>query len=174
MKPKHYLFSEGILFLYAVLLAYCILFFAAPEKALSALRESGRITQNILWPLLFVLAFMVLFDIFIHPGRVIRFVGEQSGLQGVLLAAAAGIISMGPIYAWFPFLKEIRLKGAGSEPVTVFLGSRVVKPVLLPVLVSYFGWVYTLLLTVFMLVGAFSMGRIMKLIEKDQNINLTL
>jgi uncharacterized membrane protein YraQ (UPF0718 family) len=171
-KPKRSLFYGGFLFLFVVLSAYGILFLAAPEKALVALRESEKIIRNILWPLIVVLAVMVCLNLFIHPGRVVRLVGEKSGFRGDLLAAAAGIISMGPIYAWFPFLREVRSKGAGSEPIAVFLGSRAIKPALLPVMISYFGWFYTSLLTLFMLLGAFSLGYVMGFIEKGQTWNV--
>lgn len=112
---------------------------------------------------------MVCLNLFIHPGSIVKFVGEKSGLRGALLAAAAGVVSMGPIYAWYPFLKEVRSKGAGYEPIAVFLNSRTVKPVLLPVMISYFGWVFTLMLTLFTILGAFTMGRIMGYILKNRN-----
>jgi hypothetical protein len=49
---------------------------------------------------------------------------------------------MGPIYAWYPLLKELREKGAANSLIAIFLGNRAVKPFLLPIMISYFGWVY--------------------------------
>jgi len=39
-------------------------------------------------------------------------------------------------------LKELRKKGAADSLIAVFLGNRAVKPFLLPIMISYFGWVY--------------------------------
>lgn len=166
-NKKRLSFSGGVLFLIAVLVLYGILLFAAPEKAVSAILETGKIIRNILGPMFVVLVVMVCFNLFIHPGRIVRLVGTESGLRGMFLAAAAGIISMGPIYAWFPFLRELREKGAGAQPVAVFLGSRAIKPVLLPVMISYFGWIYTFMLTLFIFIGAFIQGSVMGVVQKD-------
>ena len=159
-KTKRPAFFWGLLFLFFMVFVYGIFFLFVPEKTQAALRESIKIGTNILGPLLVVFGAMMVLNGFIHPGRVVRFLGEKAGFRGLLLAAAAGILSMGPIYAWYPFLKDIREKGAGPKPIAVFLGNRAVKPVLLPVMVSYFGWLYTLLLTVFTFLGALAVGHL--------------
>jgi len=165
-KTKRSSFFWGLLFLFFVLFVYGIFLFFVPEKTQAALGESVKIGRNILWPLFIVFGVMMVLNAFIHPGRVVRFFGEEAGLRGLLLASAAGILSMGPIYAWYPFLKDIREKGAGPKPIAVFLGNRAVKPVLLPVMISYFGWLYTLLLTVFTFLGALAVGHVMGLLVK--------
>jgi len=160
-KIKRPAFFWGLLFLFFMVFVYGIFFLFVPEKTQAALRESVKIGTNILWPLVVVFCVMMVLNVFIHPGRAVRFLREKAGFRGLLLAAAAGILSMGPIYAWYPFLKDIREKGAGPKPIAVFLGNRAVKPVLLPVMVSYFGWLYTLLLTVFTFLGALAVGHLM-------------
>ena len=150
-----------------VLFLYGVLFLIVPEKTLAALGETTKTAATVLGPLLVVFVLMVLMNLFIHPGRIVRFVGEKSGFRGLMFAALAGILSMGPIYAWYPFLRDIRAKGAGTGPIAVFLGNRAVKPVLLPVLISYFGWRYTLLLTALTFLGALGLGRLMGLFVKE-------
>jgi uncharacterized membrane protein YraQ (UPF0718 family) len=157
-KTKRPPFLWGVLFLFFMLLIYGIFFLFVPEKTQSALRESVKIGINILWPLLIVFGVMMVLNGFIHPGKVVGLVGEKAGFPGLLLAAAGGILSMGPIYAWYPFLKDMKAKGAGPKPIAVFLGNRAVKPALLPVMVAYFGWLYTSLLTIFTFMGALAVG----------------
>lgn len=65
---------------------------------------------------------------------------------------------MGPIYAWYPLLKELREKGAGLFPIAVFLYCRAVKPFLLPIMISYFGWQYVIILTVLTVLGSIAIG----------------
>ncbi len=162
--------SGGLLFLIFMLLVYGIMFMFMPEKAGAAAAESGKVMKALIIPLLAVFTVTVCINLFIHPGKIVKLLGNKAGVKGTLLAAAAGIISMGPIYAWYPFLKEMLERGAGVESITVFLNCRSVKPVLLPVMVSCFGITYTILLTFFMIIGAVAAGRIMAYLEKDQDL----
>jgi uncharacterized membrane protein YraQ (UPF0718 family) len=74
---------------------------------------------------------------------------------------------MGPIYAWYPLLKELRKKGAANSLIAVFLGNRAVKPFLLPIMISYFGWVYVALLTLFTVSGSLAVGYLVNILAKD-------
>ncbi|GAH75359.1 unnamed protein product, partial [marine sediment metagenome] len=87
-------------------------------------------------------------------------------IKGILLSVAAGIISMGPIYVWYPLLKELREKGAGNMPIAVFLYNRAVKPFLLPVMIAYFGWVYVSILTVLTVLASVVNGYLVAMFAK--------
>ncbi len=163
-KTKWPSFLWGMLFLSLILLVYGILILILPEKTHAALRESGKIAANLVWPVLLVLFVMMILNLFAHPGKIVQLVGEKAGSRGLLLAAAAGILSMGPIYAWYPLLEELQQRGASNRVIAVFLGNRAVKPFLLPIMVSYFGWTYVLLLTFFMIIGAIGLGYVLDLL----------
>jgi uncharacterized membrane protein YraQ (UPF0718 family) len=75
---------------------------------------------------------------------------------------------MGPIYAWYPLLKELRNKGAENTLIALFLSNRAVKPLLMPVLISYFGWTYALILTVFSVLGSIAVGFTTGALVKDE------
>ncbi len=154
--------KSGILFLAAIVFLYGILFFTMPEKAAPALMSSANIFTNILIPLCLVFAVLFAVNLFLKPSRIARYLGKEAGIQSILLSAAAGIISTGPMYAWYPLLGDLRRKGACSSPIAVFLYSRAIKPFLLPVMIGYFGWMYTVILTVCMLCGSFILGYAMK------------
>lgn len=142
----------------AVVFLYGLFYFFDGEKTILALRTSVKIFGYILLPLTVVFVLMILLNLFFKSAEVTRLLGERSGLRGVMLSAIAGIISMGPIYAWYPLLKEIKEKGAGNAAIAVFLSNRAVKPYLLPVMISYFGWIYVLLLTFFMFLASVFVG----------------
>ncbi|MBW1767613.1 MAG: hypothetical protein JRJ65_11245, partial [Deltaproteobacteria bacterium] len=55
-------------------------------------------------------------------------------------------------------LKELQKKGVKNSLIAIFLGNRAVKPFLLPMIISYFGWTYMLILTVFTILGSFANG----------------
>ena len=58
----------------------------------------------------------------------------------------------------YPLLKELHEKGLRNSLLAIFLGNRAVKPVLLPVMISYFGLTYTLILTFLTILGALVIG----------------
>jgi uncharacterized membrane protein YraQ (UPF0718 family) len=131
-----------------VLVVYGVLFVLTPEQALVALKSSGNVCLNILPSLALVFVVMLCLNLFVRPAQIVHLLGSGANIKGILLSVAAGIISMGPIYVWYPLLKELREKGAGNMPIAVFLYNRAVKPFLLPVMIASFGWVYVCILTV--------------------------
>jgi uncharacterized membrane protein YraQ (UPF0718 family) len=91
---------------------------------------------------------MFLLNLFISPAHVSKYLGHGTGPKGILLSSIAGIISMGPIFAWYPFLKTLKEKGASDFHLANFLANRAVKPVLLPLMITYFGWRFSLVFTI--------------------------
>jgi len=139
--------ARRMIFPAAVLILYAILFVFMPEGAFTALKSSGKIALHIVWPLSLAFVMMVILNVWVRPVHIARFLGSRAGLKGVAFSTVAGIISMGPIYVWYPLLKELREKGARIFHLTNFLNNRTVKPFLLPIMIFYFGWMYALILT---------------------------
>ena len=158
---------KKLIFPGCVLMIYGIVFVVSPAGAAMAVRSSTAILLNLMVPLGLVFTLMVFMNLFLKPTHIVRFLGKQSSSRGFILSAAAGIISMGPIYAWYPLLKELRKKGAANSLIAVFLGNRAVKPFLLPVMISYFGWVYVTLLMLFTVSGSLAVGYLVNTLGKD-------
>jgi len=53
--------------------------------------------------------------------------------------------------------------------IAVFLVNRAVKPFLLPVMVSMFGWTYVLILTLLTVAGSFSVGFVVGALLDSRN-----
>ena len=157
-----------LLFPLSVLALYGILYALYPDRTVRALTGSGNIFLSILVPLALVFVLMLVLNLFLKPAHIARFLGKGAGARGVILAAAAGIVSMGPIYAWYPLLRELRAKGAGNSMLAIFLGNRAVKPLLLPIMVSYFGWLYVILLTLLTMAGSIGVGYAVGFLVPDQ------
>ena len=139
---RSWLFPAG------VAVVYLILAITWQEQTLVALRSSGRILLQVSLPLMLAFALMFLLNLFISPAQVSKYLGHSTGLKGILLSSVAGMISMGPIYAWYPFLKSLKEKGASDFHLANFLASRAVKPVLLPLMIAYFGLRFSVVFTV--------------------------
>jgi len=149
-----------LVFPLSVLGFYLVLWQLAPEKTIVALQSSIGILRHVLLPLGIVFLLMIGLNVFLKPPDLAKFLGKGTTLSRHLFSAVAGIISAGPIYAWYPMLKDLREKGAAHSLIAIFLVNRAVKPFLLPMMISIFGWVYVALLTLLILAGSLGVGYI--------------
>ena len=97
--------------------------------------------------------FLVMFltNLFFETKSISRFLGEVSGFRGWTVAIAGGIVSSGPIYMWYPLLSDLKEKGMRDSLIATFLYNRAIKIPLLPMMIYYFGWAFTLALSIYML-----------------------
>jgi len=150
-----------------VLVLYVILYAVAPHSAWTALKNSLKIFVAIGVPLALVFVVMLLLNLLVRPAQIAGLFGKSAGIKGMLLSIAAGIISMGPIFAWYPLMKKVREEGAGEGPISIFLYNRAVKPFLLPVMIAYFGWAYVAIVTILTILGSIVLGYSMNSISHD-------
>ena len=166
-SPK--LLTGTVLFPVSVLVIYGILFSVFPDRAWLALKGSVAVFLRLLLPLALVFVVMLAFNLLLKPAQIVRFLGKNAGIKGIILSMAGGIISAGPIYAWYPLLAEVRKKGAGNIPIAVFLYNRAVKPFLLPVMIAYFGWAYVGTLTFLTMLASIGIGYCLNLLIKENS-----
>jgi uncharacterized membrane protein YraQ (UPF0718 family) len=145
-------------FLAAVLGGYAVLSVMDAQAALQALSFFGRVMKQVLPVLGLVFVLLLLSDLILDEKRIRHYLGQHSGLKGWLTALFGGVLSVGPIYAWFAMLAEMRHKGMRDALIAAFLYSRAVKLPLLPIMVHYFGVAYTLVLSFYMLLFAIISG----------------
>jgi uncharacterized membrane protein YraQ (UPF0718 family) len=162
---KHYDFY----FLVSVIFLYLLLSFFDPESVYNSLKATGNIFIQIIPILLFVIIFTALIDYFLHPKAVAKYVGEGSGIKGWFLAISAGIISHGPIYIWYPLLKDLRDQGMRSGLIAAFLYSRAIKIPLLPLMAYYFGLLFVVVLLPYVVIASLIEGKIIELIENRKD-----
>lgn len=156
----------SFIFLAFVVVVYLILFILSREKMFRSLKVSGNIFINLIPVLIVVVLFMGIANHFFKPKAVARYLGKKSGIKGWLIAASAGILSHGPIYIWYPLLKEFHQKGMRTGLIGVFLYNRAIKIPLLPLLIYYFGTTFTLLLLLWMIIASVAEGKALEIVEK--------
>lgn len=152
----------GWLFLALVLAAYGATALVEPGRARIACADFLAMFAKVAPVLVLVFALMFLAELFLSPQRVEGWLGRRSGLRGWLLALAAGVISTGPVYAWYALLAELREKGMRTALVAVVLYARAIKLPLLPLLAHYFGLGYMLVLSLFIAVFSIVNGLLME------------
>jgi len=112
-----------------------------------------------------------LFNLFVIPRQVSHYLGLHSGLNGWIFAIAAGIVSMGSMYLWYPMLQDLKAKGMRTSLLASFLYSRAIKIPMLPFMVHYFGSLYTVLfvfnIVLFSVASGLMMERIIMKIPED-------
>lgn len=146
--------------------AYLILWVILPDRTYKALRAAFHIMAQVSVPLLLAFFMMFLLNLFITPSHITRFMGQKAGALGILLSSAAGIISMGPVYAWYPFLASLKEKGASDFNLANFLSNRSVKPALIPLMIAYFGWRFSLVFAVFGVLSALAVAMSVSLLNR--------
>ncbi len=152
----------SLIFLASVAILYGLLLFVDPARTVESLSAGLKILQHILPILLLVILFMGLMKYFIRPKTIRRYVGKGSGLRGWALALSLGIVSHGPIYMWFPLLKDLRDQGMSNGLIAVFLYNRAIKIPLLPAMMALLGFGPVIILTLFMLMASILQGLIME------------
>ncbi|MCK5348825.1 MAG: hypothetical protein KAJ25_05515 [Desulfobacula sp.] len=158
---RPWLFPLGVVLLYGLGLVF------APENTYKALSISSSMFKQLALPICLAIIVMVLFNRFLSPATITNFLGKNAGIKGVALSSLAGILSMGPVYAWYPLLKTFTDKGASKFYVANFIGSRSIKPFLLPVLVAYWGWRFALLFIIMSLAGSLIVAFIVSMCCSD-------
>jgi len=151
-KAKKGFSATTYVFLLIVIVLYSGALFLAPERIGNALQFSLRMLKQLLPLLGIICCLMFLNNLLVKPSWVENHVGRNSGLKGQIIAVGGGILSMGPIYVWYEILKDLHSKGMRTSLVASFLYARSVKPQLLPLMIHYFGWVYTLILSSYLIV----------------------
>jgi uncharacterized membrane protein YraQ (UPF0718 family) len=151
----------GWLFLLLVSAIYAMVALRDSKLAVEALSIFAKALQNV-WPVLVIVFFLLLAaDMLLKPAWIKRNLGREGGIQGWLIAAGAGVLASGPIYTWYALLKDLREKGMRASLAAVFLYSRAIKLPLLPLMMHYFGSVYTAVFCLYLLGFSFVSGLLM-------------
>ena len=158
--------QNNIYFLGVVILLYFLLFIFYPDKIEKSLIISGKLLVQLVPIFLLIIFFMGVINYFVNFNQIKKYVGKKSGLKGWLIVMVAGILSHGPIYMWYPFLKDLQEHGMRSGLVAVFLYNRAIKIPLLPIMIYYFCIKFVILLSIYMVIASIIEGKIIEIIEK--------
>ena len=163
-KDKPFAF-RGQYLLLIVLIMYCLLCIGNIQAAQLALQKSGNVLIKIMPILLMVILLTSLLNFFLQPKQIARHLGQKSGGKGWFWALAAGVISHGPMYAWYPLLEDLRSHGMKDAFIVVFFASRTIKIPLLPLMIDYFGLTFTVVLSFYLLAGALIQGLVLEILQ---------
>lgn len=139
--------KNSLIFLGVMVAMYILLFIASPDKTMGAIQYVSKIFKEIIPILILVYVFMVGFA-FINEKKLKKTIESAPAALKYTLMGALGTLSHGPIYAWYPFLKELNKKGLSKGTMGTFLYARGIKLTLLPMLISFFDLKFVVILTI--------------------------
>jgi len=156
----------GLYFLLIVASFYIIIALIDFNALVPAFKFLVSILTKIIPILFLVFVLTVIVNWLISPQKLVKYLGKEAGVKGWLIAVIGGILSTGPIYAWYPLLNDMQKQGVKNSFIAAFLYNRAIKIPLLPLLIFYFGLVYTIILTVVMMIVSIFQGMIVeKIVE---------
>jgi len=150
--------GTGGIFLLGVLSVYLVLGVTRPDLAVNAISMMGRLILHLVPVLMLVFAIMFVTNLFGEARGIVTLLGEESGVKGWIVAIAGGIVSSGPIYMWYPLLSDLKERGMRDSLIAAFLYNRAIKIPLLPMMVYYFGWSFTGVLSMYMVLFSIMNG----------------
>ncbi len=157
---------RGKYFFLVVFALYIVIFLINSPLVCRAMLKSGQILVRIIPVFVVVILFTALLNYFLQPRQMAKHIGQESGFKGWLWALAAGVISHGPMYAWYPLLEDLRKHGMPDRFIVIFFASRTIKIPLLPMMIDYFGLTFTLVLSFYILIGALLQGWFFEVIDR--------
>ena len=140
------------IFILSLLIFYLITFFVRPKIFSTAINFSIETSLKVLPIMLLVFLLVFLSNFFITSSKIKKHFGEEAGIKGWLLSIFGGIISSGPVYMWYPLLADLKEKGMKNSFIVAFIYARAIKIQILPLMLFYFGFKFTIIFNILILI----------------------
>ena len=107
--------------LIAILTGVLFMFNQELGKKAAEITSNSMLEMIAILPPVFIL--LGLLDVWIPKETMIKFLGEHSGILGVLISFIMGSAAAGPLYGAFPVAAVLMKKGAKFSNVLIFIGA---------------------------------------------------
>lgn len=154
-KNKKYILI--LVYLVFTLISFCFNFI--PGKEIFENFSKSFLEMIIFMPFLFII--IGLFDVWFPKEKIEKYIGEGSGLKGIILVIVLAMFQAGPLYGAFPVAYILQKKGASIKNIFIYLGAfSSLKIPMLGIEIGYLGLNFTLVRTLislplFILIGYF-------------------
>ena len=136
----------GLLYLVIISLVYLLLWTVDRHKIRQSLRIAGRSLTKLLPMLMAIFGLVGLFQEYVPPHLVTRFLSESSGFFSLLTATVVGAVSIGPPLAAYPLAEALLKAGAWPPAIAAFILSWIsIGIITLPFEAATFGVRFALL-----------------------------
>ena len=100
-----------------------VLTIVRPEIGTKALNISGASLLQMLLVIPPIFVLLGLLDVWVPRETMVKYMGEGSGLKGIVLSFVLGSAAAGPLYGAFPVAAIFMKKGAKFSNILIFLGA---------------------------------------------------
>lgn len=148
------------------ILSLIISFIKSREKTKMVLKKAWKSFENIMPQFLSIILLIGVMLAVLTPEQISMFLGKESGIMGVIMAAFIGAITLIPGFVAFPLASALLQNGAGITQIAAFVSTlMMVGIVTIPVEIQYFGKKVTIIRNlsafIFSLVVAMIMGGVL-------------
>jgi len=159
---------KGIKFLLFVIIIYIIIALFEKENFILALYKSFSILLNLLPIFVIIIIITTIINFFLKPKKIMKYFGKDSGVKGWIYAVLGGVISHGPMYAWYPMISELRENGLKDGLLATFMFSRTIKIPFVPIMIDYFGILFTMIFFTSILITSILQGLLIEALNKKR------
>lgn len=157
---------KGIKFLFFVIIIHIVIFLFDGENSSLSLTKSYEVLLKLLPIFVMIIFITTMINYLLKPKSIMKHFGKDSGIKGWIYATLGGIISHGPMYMWYPMIKELRENGLKDGLLATFMYTRSIKIPFIPIMVDYFGVVFTVVLFIYILIGGVLQGIFIEALSK--------
>jgi len=157
------------MFLFLVIVNALIIVFI-PDVGLKTINITWNNTLEMLSVIPPIFIMLGLLDVWVQRETMIRFMGEKSGIIGIVIAFLMGSAAAGPLYGAFPVAGVLLKKGAKFSNILIFIGAwSTTKIPLLLFEASSLGWKFMLTRFLIDIPGIIIIAYVIeKLMNKDE------
>lgn len=163
--------AKDNVFLIVVASAYIVMFIVRPDMGVTSIKNSAYYIKEMLMimPVIFVLT--ALLDTWVAKEKIMKYLGKESKIKGVVLSFVLGSISAGPIYAAFPMCVMLHKKGASIRNLVIILSSwAVIKVPMLLNEVKFLGMKFMVVRWILTIIAIIIFSWITAIIVKDKDL----
>ena len=155
-----------------VIVLYIWAFGKDSDRACQALHQGLSIFLSVLPIIISVFGLVGLIQVWISRDFVVRLLGKEGGLKGLLIAVICGTLLIGPAYIIFPLLMSIHRQGARWAVITIVLSAYTVKLPMIPLEIQFLGWDFSFLRAILTLLLSIPTGLFVEAIMERQGNQL--
>jgi len=134
------------------------------KKTIAGIKRGLTMFFKLLPVLLFMLAMVSIVLLLISEKTLIRYIGNDAGFAGWLIAAMLGSIALIPGFIAYPLCGILIKSGVSYGIIAVFITTLMMVGIItLPIEAKFFGWKISILRNVLSFIGALLVGFLMKL-----------
>ena len=122
IKQKKSLIRDYII-MGAVIVAAAVALLIFPDKSGPVLSVSKNYFLELIMILPAVMIIIGLFSVWIPKEMVVKYMGKTSGIKGIFVAIALGMLPTGPLYIAFPMAIALLKKGAKISNIVIFISA---------------------------------------------------